>query len=340
MRPVLAFLAENRERLRLDRYLGREVSAVMLTPRFPASRHVVVLLTPVGRVEPVLVAKVPRLEDDTGGLEREAASLRAVASRTELIATVPRVVAFEEYRRRSILLETWLAGTPVSAATIHRRTDRSVSTVLGWLHKLAEGGEGKARPAEDWYPRLVEEPLRRFAALFPAGGAEPELVERTLELLTPLAASQMQLVMEHGDLNPPNLIRLRNGRLGVVDWEAAEPEGLPFFDLFFFLSFVTFTLRGARTVPEHLAALDDDFLRRSRWQPRLEEYADQLSLDRALVPPLFIACWARYTAMLLFRVVGGDTADEETRAWLTSTRFYAIWRHVVARAAKVEKLLS
>jgi thiamine kinase-like enzyme len=50
------------------------------------------------------------------------------------------------------------------------------------------------------------------------------LVEQALELLAPLSGAEMPLVMEHGDLNPPNLIRLADGRLGMVDWEVAEPE--------------------------------------------------------------------------------------------------------------------
>jgi aminoglycoside phosphotransferase (APT) family kinase protein len=333
LRPVLAFLAANRERLQLDRYVGPEVSAVMLTPRFPASRHVVVPIMPARRAQPVLVAKLPRLEDDTVGLEREAAALRALPGRGEVVATVPRVVAFEEYGRRLILLETWLTGTPVNAATIRRRTDRPVSDVLEWLQKIAIGGDIGPRPAAEWYGRLLEEPLLRFASLFPSGGHEARLVEQTLQLLAPLSEAEIPLVMEHGDLNPPNLIRLSDGTLGIVDWEAAEPEGLPFLDLIFFLGFVTFSLHEARTIPEHIAALDEDFARQRRWEAPVVDYARRLGVDRALIPPLFVACWARYASALLFRMVDeSDSIGDETWEWIASTRFYALWRHVVAHS--------
>jgi aminoglycoside phosphotransferase (APT) family kinase protein len=335
LRPVLAFLAANRGRLQLDRYVGHEVSAVMLTPRFPASRHVVVPILSARRAQPVLVAKLPRLEDDTGGLEREAAALRVLSERREGLATAPRVVAFEKYDRRLILLETWLTGSPVNAATIRRRTERSLTEVFEWLQEIAVGGDTGPRPPAAWYRRLLEEPLLRFASLFPSDGDEARLVEQTLELLAPLSVAEIPLVIEHGDLNPPNLIRLADGRLGIVDWEAAEPEGLPFLDLFFFLSFVTFSLHEARTIPEHIAALDEDFATRRRWEAPVVDYALQLGVDRALIPALFVACWARYTSALLFRMVDeSDSIGDETREWIAGTRFYALWRHVVTHSER------
>ena len=45
-------------------------------------------------------------------------------------------------------------------------------------------------------------------------------------------------MFEHGDFSHPNLLLLADGRLAAVDWEQAEPEGLPGHDLFFFLGYL------------------------------------------------------------------------------------------------------
>lgn len=39
----------------------------------------------------------------------------------------------------------------------------------------------------------------------------------------------------HGDFVPWNIMMLDNGRVMALDWEMAEPDGLPFFDLFYFI---------------------------------------------------------------------------------------------------------
>ena len=53
------------------------------------------------------------------------------------------------------------------------------------------------------------------------------LVERTLDALRPLRDAGLPLVLEHGDTSHPNLLLRRFGDLAVVDWELANPDGLP-----------------------------------------------------------------------------------------------------------------
>src|SRR5512141_1974117 len=112
MNMVSEHLAENRQRLELDRYdVPTRLSCVLVTPRFRASRHVVFLVLPEGQAEPVLVAKVPRLAGMNQGVEREAANLRtAQASRPRGFDSIPRLVAYESYRGQPLLVETALRG--------------------------------------------------------------------------------------------------------------------------------------------------------------------------------------------------------------------------------------
>ena len=327
MNTVQAFLAAHGERLGVER-LGLEgmPSCLFVTPRFRASASVVVLVSPPKGGDPVLVAKIPRLADGDAGMDREAASLRAAQERRPGgYTSIPTVVAYERFGDRPVLIETALAGRALSPAVVRRRPQAMIDLVERWL---VERVRDDAPVGPDDVHRLVTEPLHRFALALPG---EADLVERSLALVEPLAGAALPSVVEHGDLSHPNLVLGPIGDLGVVDWEMAEARGLPLHDLLFFLTFVAFARAGARTLGEQMAAFDDDFAAGGDARRAVEDHAARLGIDGALIGPLFVACWARYTAALLGRVRREGPVGEGTAAWLASNRWYAPWQRAVAQ---------
>jgi hypothetical protein len=164
---------------------------------------------------------------------------------------------------------------------------------------------------------------------------EVDLVKRTLELVEPLREAELPDVVEHGDLSYPNLIWTGENRVGVVDWELAEEHGLPLQDLVYFLTYATFALRRARDTTAQVAAFDDAFFAGGGWaRVRVEAYARDLALDRELLTPLFVFCWARTVGRLVDRIGGEEAApmSEESVAWIQQNRYYALWRHAIAHA--------
>jgi hypothetical protein len=342
MNTVLTFLESNRRRLELERYAaGGRLTCVVVTPRFRASSHVVFLLVPAGSAAPVLVAKLPRLSGASASIEREVANLRAChALKPGGFDSIPRVVAFEEYLGRPILVETALVGPPIDPSTIRRSLERSCQAVSAWLVDLQLPRPGAEQTAVDWYGRLVKEPLKRLEGLVPWSAEERGLLERTQELVAPLAGLELPLVFEHGDLSHPNVMSLGNGRVGVVDWELADPCGLPAYDLFFFLTYAAFALKNARTNNDYVSAFQAAFFGRSAWaQPYVVDYAEQLGLPRTALTPLFALCWARYMASLLSRLESSATPQASlgtnTVEWLRTNRYYALWRHTLAHASEL-----
>ncbi len=337
MNTALTFLQQNRERLALDQYgITGRMSALVVTPRFRASRHVVFLVFSGGGPEPVLVAKVPRLAAHCDGIRREAANLQAAQGlRVGGFDSIPRVVACEPFRGGFLLVETALAGQPMGPAMVRRHLADCCDAVIDWLGDLQQPGDGATAEDDDWFVRLIERPLCQFEERFPVSATEARLLDRTWEAVSPLRAADLPLVFEHGDLSHPNLIVLRGGGVGVIDWELADPHGLPAQDLFFFLTYAAFAAGKARAVGRHLPAFHAAFFGRRAWvHPYVLAYAHRLQLPPELLTPLFVACWARRVTGLLDRLSETEPAAEplsaDTAAWIRANRYYALWQHTLA----------
>ena len=342
MNTVLTFLQANRQRLDLARYgVPERLSSVMITPRFRASSHVVFLLLAPGVPEPLLVAKLPRLGGASASIEREAANLRAIqAGRASEFASIPRVVAFEEYLGRPILVETALIGNPMDPATLRRDRAGCCDAMIGWLADLQQPAPDADDADANWFKRLVERPLRHFEKIFPLSVEEARLLERTWELVSPLRDEALPLVFEHGDLSHPNIMLLKDGTPGVVDWELAEPRGLPTYDLFFFLTYAAFASHNARKSGDYLAAFHTAFFGHAAWaRAFVATYATRLQLPLHTLTPLLVLSWARYMTSLLMRLDAERSAgrlSDETADWLRANRYYALWRHAVMNASALD----
>jgi aminoglycoside phosphotransferase len=302
MNVAAAYIAAHHERLGLERHgISRRVSCVLLTPRFRLSRHVVFLVLAPGRREPVVVGKLPFLRGDADALAHEARSLRAVAARLSGpdAGTTPAVIAFDAHTPYPLLLETAIAGRPLSPAVVRRERERIVSSVAAWLERLATATA--TTPCDDaWYERIVDAPLQALARR-----AEPEvrcMTELTRKRAEVLRASALPLVFEHGDLCHPNLLRQADGRLGVLDWERSDPAGLPGQDLFSFLTYAAGAARGGDVSAAFFGS------RAWAW-PVAERYAARLGIHAALLCPLLAVSCARAVAR------GSTAGDRYMRLW-------------------------
>jgi len=309
---VSAQLAARYAELDIDQFgIGRRPSCVVITPRFGASRHIVVLvLAEGGEGRPVLVAKLPRLAGDGAALATEAAGLAAVERALGETSSVPRLVAFLADQPHPVLVETAVEGTPVSPAALARDLEGNVEAAVAWLERLARTSGRPASPADDEarFRRLVEEPLAVLARAAGPGLELGDLVPRTLEALAPLRGAGLPLVLEHGDTSHPNLLRRPFGDLGVVDWELADHDGLPGHDLCFFLVYAATAARrgGGRTAERRLK---EAFFGADAWTwPWWRRYLESAEIDPALGGRLWLAACARAVAVQASRTGGAPGA--------------------------------
>lgn len=336
MNLALSFLSENWQKLGLKHLESpQHLSSVVITPRFQASSHVVFILLHKERSEPVLVTKVNRLPGESESLEHENANLvRIQSSRPGGFDSIPRSVAFERYCNHQLLVQTALVGRQMDPATVRRDLAGCVSSVVDWLVDVYEATAVSNAADPDWFERLVQSPVRCFQQIVDLNDDEIHLIQRTEELLSSLRNANLPLGFEHGDLSHPNVMWLRAGGAGVVDWEQADPHGLPICDLFFFLAYAGFALHRSREKENHLAAIQEAFFHRDCWaRSYVMEYAERFQLPGSMLASLFVLCWFRYLVGQLTRLSG--TANSQRRIgadsieWLRKNRYYQIWRHAV-----------
>ena len=262
------------------------------------------------RDELAAVVKVPRLPEDDGGIRREGAALASAAAAG--VPGVPTVIALQG-APMPMLVESALDGAVIGGRDIRARPGELLEEVEAWTRALARTSDARRVPFRALFAPAIE----RIASEVGVGGMTPDavafavhekresqdlarLVTRTAAILESLGDVELPVVLEHGDLAPPNLLRLRGGGLGAVDWEVADPDGLPLGDLLFFAAFVTSALAdGAvdgRMSPATAPA-----------QSAVARQAAALDIDLAIVPALDLAMWARWADRQLTRFTDAST---------------------------------
>jgi hypothetical protein len=239
---------------------------------------------------PETVVKFARVPEGDEALEREAGVLRILERERPAVAGIPRVVAEGRRCGRRALAETAIQGLPLSRTLSAATFPDLAAKLTGWLVGLA-GHEQPQAPGQ-WWARLIDEPLanleRQFGAVL-----EPGSIELARELLEGLGP--MPPVCEHRDCSPWNVLLTAGGEPALLDWESAEPRGLPGLDLVYFLSNSVFRMENAyekeRARESYSRLLDPTTPEGEVASRSLREYCAGVGLGEESLAPLRLLCW-------------------------------------------------
>ena len=240
---------------------------------------------------PSLAIKTARTRDGGRGLHREADALDAVAAlHPRGMPGVPRVLFRDALLGRPVVGESALAGTPLAAHLTESAYPGVAERVTDWLLALAR--PGLAEPRERAWETLLSPALDRFAAEF-APVVDPSALARARDQIRGIGA--VPVVCEQRDCSPWNLFDGPEG-IVVLDWESAEPRGLPAMDLVYFATHAAYYLERAWVTGRYEAALAaawsrDTSIGRAN-HACAERYFDRLELDIALLRPIRLFAWA------------------------------------------------
>ena len=304
---------------------------ILATPAFPSSRSVVFLMSPNQSYEPTLVAKIARAEADGEPLACEARNLRALHLAGADVEA-PKLVSHGVFERRAILVESALPGRLMTPRVVRRQPDACIEAVTDWLAEFHRETRASGCRLPGRVMTLVNNQLNRLEPIVAQEPAAPELLLRVRRETSRLESLKVPLVFEHGDLSSPNLLMLGNGRVGVLDWELADPRGLPAVDLFFFLAFVAFARERATTPAQCVAAFRDAFFGPTAWtHPHIARYIALVGVPKTAVVPLFLLCWSRYLSALPARMAwaaGRDLRCTELQE-VRRDRYWHLWKYAV-----------
>jgi aminoglycoside phosphotransferase (APT) family kinase protein len=266
---------------------------LVAAPDYP-SRKAILFLRPRESQTPRYVVKMPRDGAFNERLENEwhVLSLLEQAGIGDA-QTVPRPAFFGYHAGLAVLGQTTIDGEPFRQKTTGGASCALAWSGIRWLEALgaATATRGVAGNAE--IAAGLHRLLARYSAVYKPSGEEQAalagLIDRIGACQTPLP-----LVFQHGDPGTWNLLITRDGRPAFLDWEAAEPHGMPLWDLFYFMRSFGIGVAGA-TGGDTLKAFADQFLFETAVSHGLAEVVDRhcerLAIDRSLVEPLFFTCW-------------------------------------------------
>jgi Phosphotransferase enzyme family len=230
----------------------------------------------------------PRLENEHRALEllREAGFSAA--------GTLPRPVFLGYEHGLAVLGETAVDGVPFLERTADTPDCHLAGAAIAWLSALgiatARRPAGGAQAVAEQVGTLLERFLRIYRLSPTHGAFLASQVER-------LAGGEggLPVVFQHGDPGPWNVLVTADGEPAFLDWEAAEPEGLPLCDLFHFVRSYGFRVSRAGGTTDATDSFEEQLLHDSELGRLLarttSRYCAETGLATELVAPLFYVCW-------------------------------------------------
>jgi hypothetical protein len=182
------------------------------------------LLFPQGAPRPRWIVKFVRVPSYPDPIDRDERALAAVAAAGAATAAhAPRFLGRFEAGGLAASIETAAAGRRLSAvlggAGPRAAKIRAVDAIADWIVRV--GVETRHDGAAGELERLRDEVL----------GSWPDAPD---DLLDDLAGAPA--VLQHNDLGPWNIFSGGGSDFTAVDWESANPSGLPLWDLWYFLT--------------------------------------------------------------------------------------------------------
>jgi glycosyltransferase involved in cell wall biosynthesis len=263
--------------------------------------------------KPTAAVKFARVPEAEPGLEREARILRRLGDERPDLAGVPHLRGKGRRAGRLAVVEDVVEGRSLLDQLTPQNFEQVAMQVTQLLIDLAR----TEVPGVEWRRRLVEEPLAEFESQF-----GPTIGDAALASIREALAGLGELppAPEHRDCSPWNVIIAPSGDPVLLDWESAEPDGLPALDLFYFLANCAFVLDGAferGSVRESYARLlDPDGEYGQVAQRAVTEYATALRIAPEDFRRLRLLCWivhSRSDYLHLQLEAGGTPRPEDLR---------------------------
>ncbi len=191
--------------------------------------------------EPLLFVKSMREKDRDESLRHEYIMINNLASYRELVPYLPLPVHLGSLAGHDIMIQKACHGERILASLsrspiLHFQKQtmaNNFSRSLEFITKLHTSVRNEPSSAE--FRRGIIDPFLSFYDGFGSDQNRTALARLLEEISTIMGGSPITTPM-HGDYSATNIFIDLDNQIKIIDWETAAEKGLPFLDLFYFMS--------------------------------------------------------------------------------------------------------
>jgi hypothetical protein len=186
-----------------------------------------------GAAQPEVIVKISRDAKFNFRLENEFSALKFLRSSGYLNPnTLAKPLLLDKCGDLAVTTQRIVDGTPFKSVSLRTAGCAWMHRAVFWIEEL---GEMSAHAFPGAVSTVFSELVSRCDDYFTFTEAERHALKEHIAALTECNAL-MPAVYQHGDTGVWNLAAQRDGTLAVFDWENGDPEGIPLWDLFYFLA--------------------------------------------------------------------------------------------------------
>lgn len=206
--------------------------------------------------------------------------------------TYPEPLFFGYHADLALLGQLAVYGEPFRSRTRATIDCPVANDAVDWIVKLGIASANTV--AATAVAAALMKLYRRFVEIYPLSNSEAEFLVEQIGVIG-RGGPNFPLVFQHGDLGMWNLLVSAEDRVIVIAWGAGEPEGLPLWDLFYFLRSYGNWMSRVQGHKDPLKNFAQNFLEPSPvlelLRKTLERYCSGVGLRPELIAPLFYTCW-------------------------------------------------
>lgn len=260
-----------------------------------STRKVLFFLTAPGQPTPAYIVKMTRDPAFNIRLENEYQALEILYARGVGTAeTLPKPLFCGHHADLAIVGESIIEGESFAKKTQRNADCPYLQAAIHFLSTLGTATADHTAATPYQVAQALETLFDRFQAIYQLKPAQATFLAEQIQQIRQSPAA-FPLVFQHGDPGPWNMMVTPSGQVAVLDWEAAEPQGIPLWDLFYFLRSYALDIARAGGVNDGLHGYKQQFLAdtplSSLVVETVQRYCQAIDLPTALILPLFYTCW-------------------------------------------------
>lgn len=260
-----------------------------------SSRKVLFFLFDGGNRDPQYIVKMTRDSSFNARLTTECHALKLLHNKLiRQQETLPQVAFFGYHNHLAIVGETAIQGVPFAERTTSSADCPYAGRALNWLMDLAIATVDRTATTALEVAEGLQHLLNRFVQIYDPSPEHRAFLAEQVRLVAQHTGA-FPAVFQHGDPGTWNVMVTKNEQVAFLDWEAAEPQGMPLWDLFYFIRSYSGDIARARGIGNRVQGFAQQLLATSPLNDvfckTVQQYCAALDLPQTLIAPLFYTCW-------------------------------------------------